>query len=356
MKINHNYFAQLAFNLAENHLGQTSQNPSVGCVVVKNNSIISSGVTSINGRPHAEFNALNKDLNFNNSYLYVTLEPCAYYGITPPCTDIIKKKNIKKIYYCFDDPNPKTFRKAKKKLGKKLIKLKIKSFKDNLHFYKSYNLNKEKNLPLIDAKLALSKDYFTINKKKKWITNFRSRKVAHLLRSKYDCIISTSESINKDNSLLNCRIEGLNNFKPDLIIIDRYLKLKKKSKLLTISKKRKTFIVTITKNLKKISFFKKRNIKFILMDKLDKKQDFEKLFRKIYKIGKGRVLIEAGLTFLNTLLMNKLVNNLYIFKSNISIKKSGYNNSNTNYLKKFKFKKKLDVNLSSDSLFKVRIR
>ena len=102
-------------------------------------------------------------------------------------------------------------------------------------------MNKEKNLPLIDAKLALSKDYFTINKKNKWITNFRSRKVAHLLRSKYDCIISTSESINKDNSLLNCRIEGLNNFKPDLIIIDRYLKLKKKSKLLTISKKKKNF-------------------------------------------------------------------------------------------------------------------
>ena len=82
---------------------------------------------------------------------------------------------------------------------------------------------------MIDAKIAISKDYFTINKKSRWITNERSRQVGHLLRSKYDCIISTSNSINKDNSLLNCRIKGLNNYKPDLIIIDRNLKLKKKS-------------------------------------------------------------------------------------------------------------------------------
>ena len=54
--------------------------------------------------------------------------------------------------------------------------------------------------------------------------NHRSRRVGHLIRSKYDCIVSTSSSINKDNSLLNCRIDGLNNNKPDLIIIDRHLK------------------------------------------------------------------------------------------------------------------------------------
>ena len=60
-------------------------------MIVKNNSVLSSGVTSINGRPHAEFNALNKNLNFNGSDMYVTLEPCTHYGLTPPCTQIIKK-------------------------------------------------------------------------------------------------------------------------------------------------------------------------------------------------------------------------------------------------------------------------
>ena len=92
MKINHNFFSNLALNLAEQNLGKTKTNPSVGCVIVKNNSIISSGITSINGRPHAEFNALNKNLNFKGSKMYVTLEPCTHYGLTPPCTQIIKKK------------------------------------------------------------------------------------------------------------------------------------------------------------------------------------------------------------------------------------------------------------------------
>ena len=96
MTQNHNFFSSLAFNIAENNLGKTKTNPSVGCVVVKDGSVISSGITSINGRPHAEFNALNKKINFEGSTLYVTLEPCSHYGLTPPCTNIIKKKKDKK--------------------------------------------------------------------------------------------------------------------------------------------------------------------------------------------------------------------------------------------------------------------
>ena len=69
MKINRNFYLNLAFNLAEKNLGKTGKNPSVGCIIVKNNSVISSAVTSINGRPHAEFNALNKKINFKNSDL-----------------------------------------------------------------------------------------------------------------------------------------------------------------------------------------------------------------------------------------------------------------------------------------------
>ena len=94
MKINHNFFSNLAFNLAEINLGKTKTNPTVGCIIVKNNSVISSGVTSINGRPHAEFNALNKK-NFSGADMYLTLEPCTHYGVTPPCTNLIKKRKLK---------------------------------------------------------------------------------------------------------------------------------------------------------------------------------------------------------------------------------------------------------------------
>ena len=354
MKINHNIYSNLAFNLAEKNLGKTNKNPSVGCVIVKNNSVISSGTTSHNGRPHAEFNALNKNINFKNCNMYVTLEPCTHFGVTPPCTNIIRKKKIKNVYYNFNDPDLRTYKKADKILKniKKIKEIDIK-YKN---FYKSYFLNKVKNFPLIDAKIAVSKDFFSINKKNKWITNFRSRQVAHLIRSKYDCIVSTSYSINKDNSLLNCRIEGLNNNKPDLIIIDRYLKLNKKLKLFNESIRRKIYIFTLSNNKKKISFLKKKKVKIIKIKNLQNKIDFENLFKVILKIGKGRVLIESGLVFLNQLFKYKLINNLYLFKSNKFLYSNGYNNQSINFIKKLKIKNKINVNLGNDELFEVRIK
>ena len=101
--------------------------------------------------------------------MYLTLEPCTHYGFTPPCTTIIKAKKIKKVYYSFDDPDERTYQKATK-ISKKIKKLNRIELKHK-DFYKSYFLNKKKNFPLIDAKLAISKDFYTINKKSKWITN-----------------------------------------------------------------------------------------------------------------------------------------------------------------------------------------
>ena len=354
MKTRHNFFSNLAFNLAEIHLGKTNTNPSVGCVVVKNDSVISSGVTSISGRPHAEFNALNKNINFKNSEIYLTLEPCTHFGKTPPCIDLIKRKNIKKVYYCYDDPDLRTFKKANKILKKKITKLKISS--KNSDFYKGYYLSKKKNIPLIDAKIAISKDFYTISRKSKWITNYMSRKVGHLLRSKYNCIISTSKTVNKDNSLLNCRINGLNNYKPDLIIIDRKLKLKKKLALFDITKKRNTYIVTSSTNDQKISYFKKKKIKIIRIKKLDSKNDFKKLFKKIFLIGKRRILIETGLVFLNKLIKFNLIDDLYVFEAGKSLRKYGFNKIKLNNLRNYASKNQLKVNLKEDKLFKIKVK
>ena len=354
MKTSHNFFSNLAFNLAESHIGKTGTNPSVGCVVVKNNSVISTGITSINGRPHAEFNALNKNINFKDSEMYLTLEPCTHYGKTPPCIDLIKRKKIKRVYYCYNDPDQRTFKKAKKILKKKIKKIKISS--KNLDFYKSYYLDKIKKKSLIDAKIAFSKDNFTINRKSKWVTNSRSRKAVHLIRSKYDCIISTSKTINKDNSLLNCRLDGLDNYKPDLIIIDRSLRLKKKLKLFNITNRRKTYIVTTSKNTKKISFFKNKKIKVIQLSSLKFKEDFERLFQILFKIGKRRLLIESGLIFLKTIIKFKLLNHLYIFKSDKKLKKDGLNNIKITGLFKLSNSEKIRINLHNEKLYKMRIK
>ena len=351
MTINHNFYLDLAFQLAERNLGQTKLNPSVGTVIVKNGSVLSTGLTSLNGRPHSEFNALNNTKDCKGASLYTTLEPCTHYGKTPPCTNIIIKKKIKNVFYAFEDPDKRTFKKAKKFLTQRGIKTKLIHTKKYSKFYQSYFINKKLSIPLITGKIAISRDYLTINKKDKWITNEASRSKVHLLRSWNDCILSTSKSINKDNSLLNCRIDGFNNKKPDLFIIDLKLKLKKNLSLNKYLKVRNTFLITRKKNSNKTLVYKKLGYKILFINKLKDKDDFNFLYKKIYKIGYSRMLVEVGLTFLNSLIKNKMVHDLYIFKSDKKLGKNGINFNTSNYLKKIR-PKLLTINLNGDNIFK----
>ncbi len=356
MKLNHNYYLNLAFNIAKINLGKTLSNPSVGCVVVKDGSVISSGYTSLNGRPHAEQNALKFTKNFYNSTLYVTLEPCTHYGKTPPCTKIIYKKKIKKVFFSHHDNDQRTSKKSAKDLALKKINVYQKNIKIFKDFYKSYFNIRESEIPYIDAKIAFSNDFFSINRKSRWITNYLSRKRGHLLRSQYDSIISTSKSINKDNSLLNCRLDGFNNQKPNLIIVDLKLKIRKDLKLFKRNNKRNISIVTNISNDRKTNFFKNKGINIILIKSLKTKKDFINLLKILKKKGNYRILIESGLSFLNAMMLNKFVSNLYLFKTSSNLNKYGHNNISNRMFKNLKLNNLINVNLKDDKLYKVKIK
>ena len=97
------FFMKLALQQAQNNLGNTRDNPSVGCVIAKNGKLIAVGNTSQNGRPHAETNAINfSKKTLKKSDIYITLEPCSHYGKTKPCVQEIakKKKRICSSYQC----------------------------------------------------------------------------------------------------------------------------------------------------------------------------------------------------------------------------------------------------------------
>ena len=97
-------YMNLALNLARVRHGLTGENPSVGCVIVKRNKIISTGITGYNGRPHAEYNAIkSSNVSLEGSTMYVTLEPCSHYGKTAPCTKEIIKNKIYKVIYSIED-------------------------------------------------------------------------------------------------------------------------------------------------------------------------------------------------------------------------------------------------------------
>ena len=98
------FYMEIALDLARSRHGLTGSNPSVGCVIVKNDKIISIGQTSFNGRPHAETNAIKNSFeDLKDSKMYVTLEPCCHHGLTPPCTDLIIKSKISEVIYSVTD-------------------------------------------------------------------------------------------------------------------------------------------------------------------------------------------------------------------------------------------------------------
>jgi diaminohydroxyphosphoribosylaminopyrimidine deaminase/5-amino-6-(5-phosphoribosylamino)uracil reductase len=356
--IKDSFYIKLAYQQAEINIGSTGKNPSVGALIVKNNSVISSGYTSLNGRPHAEVNAFKKKLNYKNSDLYVTLEPCSHYGQTPPCTKKIISKKINRVIYSINDIDPRSKNLASRILTKKKIKTNKFTPKNiGRDFYKSYFTKFSKELPFTDCRLAVSNDFFSINKKKKWITNKKSRKLANYIRSKYDCLLTTSKTINDDNPLLNCRIEGLEKKTPDLIILDRLFNVKKSS-IIFNNLKRKIFIFTYRNDLSKEIFFKKKSIKII---KLKKNKSYttelENIFYRIKKLGFNRILVETGVTFLDQLIKNNFIKNFYLFKSATNLGVNGLNKFNSQFFKKINLNEenKIKVNLNEDCLYKVKI-
>ena len=351
-------FLKLAFHQAEINLGSTSLNPSVGCVVVKNNSVISSGRTSFNGRPHAEANALKKKINFKDSTIYITLEPCSHYGETPPCVKKIINKKIYKVIFSINDIDKRSKNIAFKNLKKAKIKVKRfihKSYAEN--FYQSYFLQASKQPPYIDVKLAVSNDYLSINKKQKWITNNASRNVGNFLRSKYDCILSTSKTINCDNPQLDCRIEGLEHKSPAVVIVDRSFRIKKKSKIFR-NRSREIFIFIQTNNKIKEEYFKKIGVNIIKLQKSDNlKNDISEIYFFLKQLGFNRILLESGVKYINEVLKCNLIKNFYLFKSSFNLKNKGKNNTKINLIRKLKttIKNKVRINLNGDSLYKIEL-
>ena len=220
-------YMKLALNLASARKGLTGENPSVGCLIVKNDKIISIGQTGFDGRPHAEHNAIKNSLEkLKGSKMYVTLEPCNHYGKTPPCTNSIIKSGISEIIYGMDDIDKKVKGKSFKILSNKKIKVKkglLKKEAKNL--YDSYIVNRNRKLPYVTGKITVSKNSLIYSKGTKRITDKSSDKLTHYLRYKNDSIIISSKTLNTDNPKLNCRLQGFEKFSPKRIILDFFLYL-----------------------------------------------------------------------------------------------------------------------------------
>ena len=342
---------KLAISLASARKGLTGDNPSVGCLIVKNDRIISIGQTGFNGRPHAEYNAINNSLEkLKGSKMYVTLEPCNHFGKTPPCTNNIINSGINEIIYGMDDIDKKVSGKSFKILSNKKIKVKKGLLRTEIvNLYDTYIVNRNKKLPYVTGKIAISRNNLTYSKGTKRITDELSDKLTHFLRFKNDSIMISSETLNTDNPKLNCRLEGFEKFSPKRIILDRNLKIKLDSYIFRSVKKGNTIIFHSSLNNKKIQILKKRGITLIKI-KVDKQKlfDLKEILKKLYTLGTRNLLVEGGDRITKNIIKNKLVDKFYLFKSPkvlLTNRKhhlfTSFKLLNNKYKKKFKISSKL---------------
>lgn len=311
-------YINLAINLAKKNIGLTLSNPSVGCVIVKENTVIATGTTAATGVPHAETIAITKaGKSTKGANLYVTLEPCSHFGKTPPCVDLIIKSEISRVVIATIDPDLRVNGLGIKKLKEAGIEVVVGVLeKEAQDLNRGFFYTKTLGRPFITLKLATSLDGKIADKKSndKWISNEKSRLYAHYLRAKNDAILVGANTIRTDNPTLDCRIEGLEKYSPKRIILSSKLDINLNRKIIQTAKKIPTFIATNNFETKNFTDLGVEIINF---------ENLNNLVKKLPKLGINNLLIEGGSVVATQFLKNGLVDRLIWIKAPKVIGKDG---------------------------------
>ena len=296
--------------IASKGLERVSPNPMVGSVIVYENKIIGEGYHKEYGKEHAEVNAIAsvKDKSLlKDSTLYVNLEPCAHFGKTPPCSNLIIEHKIPKVVIgcvdTFSDVNGKGIIKMEKAGIKVSIGVLEKESRElNKRFFNFH----EKRRPYIILKWAESKDGFIAPKDQTapfWMTCSDSKKLVHQYRAEEDAILVGRITAEKDNPSLTVReFTGKN---PTRIVIDKDLKLSKKLNL--FNNQAKTII---------FNSIKTEEIDSNYYIKIDFNNLIENILQELYKQNIQSLIIEGGAKTLQSFIDKKLWEEARIFTAN----------------------------------------
>lgn len=198
-----------ALTLAKSGQYTTSPNPMVGCIIIKENQLISAAAHHRAGSDHAEIMALHRAGDAaRGGEMYVTLEPCSHHGRTPPCVEKIIQCGIQRVFIAMSDPNPKVNGEGIRQLKAAGIDVHV-----GLMAEEAYALNKPffhyitHNQPFVTAKWAMSLDgkIATLTGESKWITGDLARQSAHTLRATVDAILIGKQTALLDDPRLTVR-------------------------------------------------------------------------------------------------------------------------------------------------------
>ena len=226
------YYMGLALKLALKAKGKTAPNPLVGALVVKAGKIIGRGFHAKAGFAHAEIIALDEAAKLaKGATLYVTLEPCAHTGRTPPCINRIIGSGIKEVVVGMIDPNPLNNGKGVMLLKQSNIKVRVGVLSERLkEINESFIKYITTRIPFITVKVAESLDgrIATRSGDSKWITSDKSRAFAHRMRKDYDAIMVGVNTVLRDNPSLGAWFSGKKLIK---IIVDSNLSISENSNI-----------------------------------------------------------------------------------------------------------------------------
>ena len=309
-------YMRLAMQLAGNAIGRTSPNPLVGAVIVKDNRVVGCGWHRKAGTPHAEVHALNQAGELaQGADVYVTLEPCAHYGKTPPCAKALVEAKVKNVYGGLLDVNPKVAGKGFKILEDAGIHVEYGFLQDELRkqnevFFKW--IEHKKPFVVLKAAMTLDGKIATATGQSKWITNETSRAYGYKLRDIYDGIMVGINTVIEDNPMLTARVDGGKN--PIRIVVDSSLRIDINANVIQ-DKSAKTIIATTDKADKdKILKLQAQDVDVIVVDKDENdKVDIEKLLDILGQKNICSILVEGGATLSGSFVAKKLVDKVYFF-------------------------------------------
>ena len=239
-----------ALSLAARGLGRVWPNPAVGCVLVKDGCVIGRGWTQPGGRPHAETEALARaGAAARGATAYVSLEPCAHHGQTPPCSDALIAAGVARVVVACVDPDPRVAGQGLAGLEEAGIAAAVGPCDDaarrlNAGFFSRV----ERGRPMVMAKLATTLDgrIATATGESQWITGPEARACGHQMRADHDAILVGVDTVVADDPALTCRLPGLEDRSPVRIVLDRRLRTPPTAALAATAGQTPTWIVTET--------------------------------------------------------------------------------------------------------------
>ncbi len=317
MKKNHEYYMKIAMQLALKAKGRTSPNPIVGALVVKKDRIVGRGYHKRCGLAHAEVNALDAAGTLSKgASLYVTLEPCAHFGRTPPCVDRIIKSGIKEVIVGMLDPNPLNNGKGIHVLRQNKIKVHVGVLEEGLRKFNEVFIKYiSKRMPFVAVKVAESLDgkIATSRGDSKWITSDKSRFLAHRLRQDYDAVMVGVNTVLRDNPKLDAWFSSR---QPMKIIVDSQLSTPRDANV--FSTKNKVIVVTLasrpgqeTENRKMLS----EKASILEVKEKEGQVNLKDMMKKLARLEITSILVEGGGTLIGSLFDEALVDKVLFFIS-----------------------------------------